>query len=1224
MAAAAGELERRVMAAVNASAARGDPPLLQAAEAARCAREASGPAPTPAAGGLALAPALVANLCFAHNTAAMWKLLNQAMASRLVSPLHALALLTTRVVPNRREQPEAYMLYLELLGRYTGAPVSSESAETKALIAKSVDDAMQLSHRYGFQQLDFGYTVILFVLSLIEILIDCILEDYGLKNIIVDEHDGTYTIGVDKNTDRAGMGSLFDRKDEHREHLRRKNIPLALEVVEKITATKCAQIFLRLINRNIGRPEKFNNLVRRLHLFGAIKSKNVVSANEHLDKLIMNIQKVVSSGYQVDSSRLLGVHVSSQPCISAAYGILGSGKGRCWIPFDMFMENSMDGRHLRVISSIECLTEFSKTLKVLNRATWQETFEALWISALRLIKRAPDTLEGPFPHLDSRMCMLLAIIPLSIATIVKEEADKLQAGMVSTIRGDLVSSLEILQQFSGLLSPPPAVAHLANTAARKAAFVLSGLKGVDANECSSSKKCSSVKAVGSMLHLIVEACIARNLIDTSAYFWPGYVVPVEDSSPVHQCPWSALREGSSLMGLKDALMFTPASSIAELEILYSLAVCGSEDEKVMASKILCGATLLRGWNIQEHVVQMLLKLLSTLLPVDSGSDGRYTQHMHMLHALISGISSVDTIHILSMFGLIPEVAAMLMPLCESLNENALSRCGVSICLYSVSGANIFQLDPAFEKPVHIDSFPKLRAWHLQNQACIASTPSSVCNRTSGMQSVSPQSTSKSSSPAGIHEDIHQWPLVPAWEVMEAVPFVLEALSTACAHGRLSSRDLITGLRDLVDFLPASLAAIVSYFSAEITRGIWKPVMLNGTDWPSPSATLLSVESEIQEVLAFAGVHISISPRPRSVMPMLPLPVAALISLSITVKMEEFSHLQGMIGQGIEICATSSSWPSMPIIGALWSQKVRRWHDYIILACSETPFTRDNNAVAQLIKSCFSSFLGPSVGRGSSFSANRGVSSLLGQAFNEGTHRFSVSPGFLYLRSCWLFPDNIFVCEEILNVVIERARDLASDCCPGRPTRLRSGSMPLSSASSSVVQIASLAATMICHAGGVNLIQLMYEHILPTLLLSPGEGKLGSAGQVCSTLEGFVLAYVLILSGAGAWGVGETSPAYTSIHTSKRQRVVDRHLGFVAKVMEGNIVLGCGEATLRGYVLCLVGLLVDFVPTWIPEVKLETLQKLASGLRKWHEGDLALSLLERGGSKAVTSVVEYLL
>lgn len=59
----------------------------------------------------------------------------------------------------------------------------------------------------------------------------------------------------------------------------------------------------------------------------------------------------------------------------------------------------------------------------------------------------------------------------------------------------------------------------------------------------------------------------------------------------------------------------------------------------------------------------------------------------------------------------------------------------------------------------------------------------------------------------------------------------------------------------MDFLPASLATIITYFSAEVTRGLWKPVPMNGTDWPSPAANLTSVESEMKEVLAAAGVNV---------------------------------------------------------------------------------------------------------------------------------------------------------------------------------------------------------------------------------------------------------------------------------------------------------------------------------------------------------------------------------
>jgi hypothetical protein len=43
------------------------------------------------------------------------------------------------------------------------------------------------------------------------------------------------------------------------------------------------------------------------------------------------------------------------------------------------------------------------------------------------------------------------------------------------------------------------------------------------------------------------------------------------------------------------------SSVAALEKLNHLALNGSEEERSAASKILCGASLTRGWNIQVHL-----------------------------------------------------------------------------------------------------------------------------------------------------------------------------------------------------------------------------------------------------------------------------------------------------------------------------------------------------------------------------------------------------------------------------------------------------------------------------------------------------------------------------------------------------------------------------------------------------------------------------------------------
>jgi hypothetical protein len=116
------------------------------------------------------------------------------------------------------------------------------------------------------------------------------------------------------------------------------------------------------------------------------------------------------------------------------------------------------------------------------------------------------------------------------------------------------------------------------------------------------------------------------------------------------------------------------------------------------------------------------------------------------------------------------------------------------------------------QPVYIDSFPKLRAWYFQNQACIASTLSGLCNKNpvhqvankilsmicckmnkSGVPSGNLSSTcsSVSGSSVSASDDSYQRPTVHAWEFLEAVPFVLEAILTACAHGQLSSRDLTT-------------------------------------------------------------------------------------------------------------------------------------------------------------------------------------------------------------------------------------------------------------------------------------------------------------------------------------------------------------------------------------------------------------------------------------------------
>uniref|UniRef100_A0A804PHM7 Mediator of RNA polymerase II transcription subunit 33A n=1 Tax=Zea mays TaxID=4577 RepID=A0A804PHM7_MAIZE len=138
----------------------------------------------------------------------------------------------------------------------------------------------------------------------------------------------------------------------------------------------------------------------------------------------------------------------------------------------------------------------TKTMQVLNEASWQETFKALWISTLRLVQRAREPLEGPIPHLDARLCMLLALIPLSIAANLQEESDMfgVEGNKILPQRQGLISSLQNLIQYSGLLVPPSSVVNAANVAASKAAIFKANYKAGVGNTSMMDQTDSSMKA----------------------------------------------------------------------------------------------------------------------------------------------------------------------------------------------------------------------------------------------------------------------------------------------------------------------------------------------------------------------------------------------------------------------------------------------------------------------------------------------------------------------------------------------------------------------------------------------------------------------------------------------------------------------------------------------------------------------------------------------------------
>nr|KYP42378.1 hypothetical protein KK1_036207 [Cajanus cajan] len=1166
---------------------------------------------------------IVSQICFDNNHPWMWKFTHHALSSRLLFPFQILSLLASNVIPHRHAHPHAYALFLPLLAHHAFSFHPTPSLSSNLRIASSVDAALRLSETYKIRDLELGHVFVLFFYEVVVALIDCMLMDWGFQVAFSERSCLVAAATTDGGGEDCmeidhGVTQGF-KKSECHEQIRKRNPFTALEVLERLTESRKATILLQSVLLNM--PEKFNCLQQRLQYLESLElaSSELKLVNQVLTKVIANIRGVSCFDFCLSKHQL----------------------SPCWVSFDIYMENAMDSRQIPTKSAIDVLTEGIKTLQKLNQASWQETFLALWLSALRLVQRERDPPEGPIPHLVARLSVLLSIVPLAIANVLRDDSEhnssSVQMSKESEYRHEmksdgsmklgLISSVQVLGHFSGLLCPPALVIDAANLAARKAAsFIHNSMKGKGESGTGIHAN-ANTKAGGNLRHLIVEACIARNLMDTSAYFWPGYastsVMSLSDLSPLEKSPWSIFMEGTPLNNtLINSLTVTPAPSLTEIEKLYYIALNGSDVERPAAAKILCGASLSHGWYIQEHVVHHVIKLLaSPVSPSHSGSWSLLVDNMPMLSAVLRGASSIDIVHILSLHGVVPTVAASLLPLCEAFGsikptsnsigdesstsiymvfslaflflirlwkfcrpplDQCITELGVSVggLEYILSLYNnrvMFSQDKmksnpslsesASVKPVYIDSFPKLRALYCQYKSGVASALSGIStgnsiHQTANMilsmiyqkitkggisssNSSSPTSSNACSSLMNSGEDAFQRPMLPAWEVLEALPFVLESILTACVHGRLSSRDLTTGLRDLVDFLPASLAAIIDYFSSEVTRGVWKLVPMNGTDWPSPAAVLQSIESEIKAILTHVGVEVPNCSSGGSPI-MLPLPMAALVSLSITFKLDKsLEYMHAITGAALENCASGCPWPSMPIIGSLWAQKVRRWHNFIVVSGSRSVFRHNNECVAQLLRSCFTSFLGTLCVSTSKLTAECCVNGLLGSTITApGLYPF-VAPGFLFLRSCRNIHNVQYVNDIIVGLVTEYSHELA-----GRRT--------------------------------------------------------GTGSR-------------LILSGSIMWGVGTKLPPGTF---SRRNRTIEVHLEFLAEVMEKKISLSCNPITWKTYVCCLVGLMVRLAPAWVQEVKVDTLRKLARGLSRWNEVELALSLLHRGGTAAMGALAEF--
>lgn len=1265
-----------------------------------------------------LAHVLVSHLCWANDSPLAWKYMEKALDAGLAPPMLVIALLSSRVIPSRHSRPAAYRLYLEILWRHAFSYAAQVRVSNFKKIMVSVDDALQLSEKFGVKASEPGVLVVEFIFYILWQLLDATLEDEGLLELTPEKKFRWPLRAQDMDID----GETYNQMNGYVEKLQKINCVKSIELILQFMQHKKMCKLLSLARECM--PSHWGSFTQRLQLLSANSSalRNLSVLPERLQHILFaDFSRSCKSGKHTEFCAFISPGFMTSPG-SQHHGV---SRSSLWIPIDLYLEDCIDGS-VAATNAIEILSGLVKTLKAVNESTWHDAFLGLWIASLRLVQRERDPHEGPVPRLDSRLCILLSVATLAIADIIEEE----EPGLIDEVeqtnqskekaaggkcRQDLISCLQKLGDYESLLAPPASVISAANQAVAKAMMFLSSLPvGSGFLECTNMND-NSINFSGSLWHLIVESCISRKLVDTSAYFWPGYVSgklkPLPHTLPSQVPGWSTLMKGAPLTpSLVNALSRNPASSLAELEKIYEVVFNGSDEEKVSAASIICSASLIRGWCIQEHTVRFVVKLLSPPAPVDySGNDSHLISHGHMMNVVLKGISSVDCVQVFSFHGLVPELAGALMAICEVFGacvpNITWSASGEEITAHSVfSNAFILllrlwkfnhppleycimgdgapvgsQLTPEYllllrntrvlsccnptkkndssnqlsttssslVQPIFVDSFPKLKVWYRQHQACLASTLSGLVHGTPVHQNVdgllnmmfrkinrghgqsvgtvtSGSSLSNSSGPGS--EDYYVRPLLPAWDIMEAVPFVVDAALSACSHGRLFPRELATGLKELADFLPASLATIVSYFSAEVTRGVWKPAFMNGTDWPSPAANLSTVEEHIKKIVAATGVDVPSLAAGGSSQATLPLPLAAFVSLTITYKLDKASErFLNLAGPALENLAASCPWPSMPIVAALWTQKVKRWSDFLVFSASRTVFHHNHDAVAQLLRSCFSATLGLSNAQ----MHNGGVGSLLGHGF--GSHFCGglspVAPGILYLRVYRCIKDIILLTEEILSCMMQTVKEVADGIASRekveklRKTKhgLRYSQGSLATAMAQVKVAAALGATFVWLSGGSGLIQALIQEMLPSWFLSAHElDKEGNCGALVYILGGYALAYFTLLCGMFAWGI-DSAPL-----SKRRPRIVEAHMEFLASAMDGKISLGCELGLWRAYVSGFLGLVVECASSWVKEVNLGVVKRLSRGLRQWNEGELALALLRKRGVEAMGAAAEVIL
>lgn len=510
---------------------------------------------------LELANILVSHICWDNNIPIAWKFLEQAICSKLVPPLLVLSLLSQRVIPCRLTRPAAYRLYMELLKRHALTLKSRINGANFHKVMNLIDKVLQLSQTFGLEASDPNILLVEYIFSTIWQLLDASLDDEGLLELTPEKKSKWVTKSLD--TDASIDETYSEKRIKIQDRLRHSNTVMAVELIGQFLQNRVTSRILYLARQNMA--THWGAFVEQIQLLLANSSALInsqITTAQNLLKLTSESHIVPSKKRKLSSLQYLSEVITCGPTFPSSLGFChGASRSTLWLPLDLALEDAMDGSIVNINSSVEIISGLMKSLQAFNGTTWHESFLGLWMAALRLVQRERDPIEGPVPLLDTRLCMLLTIITLVVVDLIEQEA--LPAHDREKRRLDLVSSLQSLGDYKRLLTPPQSVISAADQAAAKAMMFVSGVGGGSSYlDCISIKDMSS-NCSGNMHHLIVEACIARNLLDTSAYFWPGYVnrsmQKMSHTLPV-QVGWLSFMNGAPLtQSMIRALVSSPAS-----------------------------------------------------------------------------------------------------------------------------------------------------------------------------------------------------------------------------------------------------------------------------------------------------------------------------------------------------------------------------------------------------------------------------------------------------------------------------------------------------------------------------------------------------------------------------------------------------------------------------------------------------------------------------------------